>query len=132
MAQVHNDNEKELIQYTLIMAPPYDEPPSPGVDYYDSWKDDYKFEVDIEATMQYKAYVKNELENNFPTKYVIAHCIFLFILNITLIVIHIIAMQNNAAFSELGLAIWVGFYNLFTAFLALLTSKSKYKILEKI
>jgi hypothetical protein len=127
MAQIHNENEKELIQYTLVM--PTDEPSSPAVDYYDSWKDDYKFEVDIEATMQYKAYVKNELENNFPLKYVITHCIIMFILNISLIVIQVVAMQNNAAFSELGLAIWVGFYNLFTSFLVLLTSELKFKLI---
>lgn len=98
--------------------------PSPQVEYtMDSWKDDYKFEVDVEATMQYNAYVKNELENNYPINYVVIHAVLLSALNIGLMVIQVVAMQQNAALAEMGLAIWVGIYNLVIACLALSTIK---------
>jgi hypothetical protein len=77
---------------------------------------------DIEATLQYHAYIKNELEKNFPVKYVIVHSVLMIILNICLIFLQIIAIKFNAALSDLGLGFWVGVYNLITAVLALLTS----------
>jgi hypothetical protein len=84
-----------------------------------------KFSVDddIEATIQYNAYIKNELEKNFPLRYVIAHSVAMILLNVSLIILEIVAIKKNAALSDLGLAIWVGIYNLFTVFLVLLTSK---------
>ena len=91
-----------------------------------------KFSVDddIEATIQYNAYIKNELEKNFPLRYVIAHSVAMILLNVSLIILEIVAIKKNAALSDLGLAIWVGIYNLFTVFLVLLTSKFNFIIIK--
>ncbi len=62
---------------------------------------------ELEATIQYHAYIKNELDKNYPFKYVIAHSICMTIFNVALIVLQIIAIKKNAAFADLGLAIWV-------------------------
>lgn len=116
MAQVHIEEEPK--EYHFIM----DDSPQSELDI-DSWENDYKFEVDIEANIEYNAYIKNELEKNYPIYYVVVHSLFLFILNVTLIIFQIIAIKENAAFSELGLPFWVGGYNLLTVVLAMMTSK---------
>lgn len=118
MAQIHIEDESKeepiiVVDETLR-----------GSDYnLDSWEEDFKFEIDVEATIQYNAYVKNEIEKNYPIRYVLAHSILMIVLNVTLIVMQVIATVNNAAFSELGLAFWVGIYNLVIAAQAILTSK---------
>jgi hypothetical protein len=88
----------------------------------DSWEDDFKYEIDVEAAIQYNAYVKNELQKNYPIRYVLVHSSLMIVLNIALIVVQVIATIKNAAFSELGLPFWVGIYNLIISIQAILTS----------
>ena len=123
MAQVYAT--EELTDYHLIEESPQE------YEILTDFELVEKFSVDddIEATIQHNAYIKNELEKNFPLRYVIAHSVSMFLLNVSLIILEIVAIKKNAALSDLGLAIWVGIYNLFTVFLVLLTSKFKNSLL---
>ena len=67
--------------------------------------------------------LEKQLEQHFPTKYVIVHSILLGLLSVLLISLQIVAIKNNAALSYIGSAIWSGTYNLLTVLLALLTGK---------
>lgn len=85
-------------------------------DIYENYMEDYE-------SIRNEVMLEKQLEQHFPTKYVIVHSILLGLLSVLLISLQIVAIKNNAALSYIGSAIWSGTYNLLTVFLALLTGK---------
>lgn len=68
------------------------------------------------------------LRDEFPTKYVLIHTIFLALFATSMIVLQIILMANDAHVSMAGNGIWSGFLN----FIIVLTNSMLSKIIFKI
>ena len=66
--------------------------------------------------------LQKQLEQNYPIKYVVVHCVLMAIINIVLISLQIVAIKNDAAISYIGSALWAGVYNMITVGMAFLTS----------
>jgi hypothetical protein len=67
-------------------------------------------------------YIRKQIEHNYPVKYILIDSILIAVLNVTLIVMQIVAMYSNAALSAIGSGVWAGLYNILVVILVLLTS----------
>jgi hypothetical protein len=67
-------------------------------------------------------YIRKQIEHNYPINYIIVDSILIIVMNVTLIVMQIVAMQYNAALSGIASGVWAGLYNLLAVVLVLLTS----------
>lgn len=95
-----------------------------GGEDYDTGGETDAESVEIGLKLDY--YIKNEIEKNYPTVYIIIDSALMAILNVGLITLQIILMHHHAALAFIGAGVWAGIYNIFTLVLALLTSKSLY------
>ena len=66
---------------------------------------------------------KNQLEQNYPVKYVLCHSIIMIILSITVIVIQVLMIIEKSPNYFVGSGIWVGVFFLIAACLAMVLSK---------
>ena len=83
---------------------------------------DDKLDPDFDLMIRHDDYIKSQLQKNYPFKYIILDSSIMIILNVSLIILQVYAINNNAALSYLGSAIWAGLYNLGAVLMALLTS----------
>jgi hypothetical protein len=84
---------------------------------------DDKLDPDFDIMIRHDDYIKSQLQKNYPFKYIILDSSIMIILNVSLIILQIHAINNNAALSYLGSAVWAGLYNLGAVLMALLTSR---------
>lgn len=77
---------------------------------------------DIYDSIRNEALLQKRLDQHYPIRYVLVHCVIMVIINVVLISLQIVAIRNDAAISYIGSAIWSGSYNLITVFMAILTS----------
>ncbi len=84
--------------------------------------DNYETETISDTDLKNEMLLQKQLDQNYPVKYVIWHCVVMAVLNVTLISLQIVAIRNNAAISYIGSAIWAGLYNLITVVMAVFTS----------
>lgn len=82
-------------------------------------------DMNAKDIVEHENYVKKQINTNYPITYIIIDSAIMIILNVVLIILQIVATQNNAALSYLGSAIWAGTYNLITVLLVLLTLKCR-------
>lgn len=81
---------------------------------------------DLYDNIKNEALLQKRLDQHYPIRYVIVHCVIMAILNVILISLQIVAIKNDAAISYIGSAMWAGSYNLITVFMAILTGLLTY------
>lgn len=67
-------------------------------------------------------YVIRQLKHNYPIRYLLVDSALLIVCNLALIVLQIVAMQTNAALSQVASGVWAGLYNITVVGIVLLTS----------
>ena len=72
---------------------------------------------------QHDEYLNEQMKRNFPRVYAAVDSLVMIVLNVVLIGLQIVAIQNNAAFSNMGSALWSGIYNLAVVLVVVLTSE---------
>jgi hypothetical protein len=88
-----------------------------GEDLIDEFLDD-----ENKLKIARELYIRKQIEHNYPIKYILVDSVLIIVLNLTLIVMQIVAMHNNAALSAIGSGVWAGLYNILVVILVLLTS----------
>lgn len=81
----------------------------------------------IEMGLKLDYYIKNEIENNYPVKYIVIDSIFMIALSLSQIVLQVILINNDAALAYTLSGIWGGIFNSLTVVMATLTSNSNLK-----